>query len=120
MAKKSKWNIFVGLAICILLLIILEESISVNKVVAPITKSEQQNAISIAELYLAQDLHIAEYKIFVGKTGKYFYTDQGRKKVIEVTFSFGDKTISALVDVSDNTVVQVSRTQRFGWMTSFD
>lgn len=116
MAKRNRWNIFVGISVLILLGIILEEAITSNKITAPISKLEQEGAIKIAEQFLQSDLsQVQEYKVFVGKTGKYFYFEGGRKKIIEVTFSYGDKSITALVDIDADTVIQVSRTENYDW-----
>ena len=115
--RANRWNVFVGICVLLLLFVILEEALSANKLTARITESDQKKAIEISEHFLQDELSgIQQYKVFTPKTGKYFYPEGIRKKVIEVTFSFGDESITTLVDVSSEKVLQVSRTKEYDWM----
>ena len=114
MKSKNKWKGFVVVCIIILLVVILEQAITTTRLTAHISEREQQKAIDLSENFLKDDLNVEQYKVFVGKTGKYLYLDDGtRKKVIEVTFTYGNRSLTTLVDVSSDKIVQVSRTVKY-------
>lgn len=115
----DKWKVF---ALVMISLLIIAAGIRVVYVEThQFTLNEEQNALVIkaAENGLKDEIGGKDYNITVANSGGVISTSYGEKKVAFVVYTYGNTTISALVDIETGEIVKKSRVEYAGWMTEY-
>ncbi len=87
--------------------------------VAPLNDSQKSFAINAAMEELKDDIGNNDYNVTVQEHASVISTMNGDKKVVRVFFTKGNTTLTALVDMGTGNVVEKTRIETSGWMTSY-
>lgn len=111
MNDKKKFAVkFCIVIILIFFLLLIMTILYYNNKIASITKEEQNLAIEVSSLNLAERLSQEEkYGVYVGSTGRFEKKNNERIKIIDVVYFFKDDKIKASVDVDNREVVSVTK-----------
>ena len=101
------------LAISILFfMIILTELVYNYATIASITKQQQNMAIEISSLTLADELSsVPEYSVYVAATGHFKKIGHEKITTIDVVYLFPAYQLQAVVDIDHKKIIEVVRTQ---------
>ncbi len=86
---------------------------------APLNDIQKSFAINAAREGLKDDIGDTDYNVTVQEHISIMSTPNGDKKVVRVFFTKGNTTLTALVDMDTGNVVEKTRIETSGWMTSY-
>jgi len=83
--------------------------------------SEKQKTFAVNSSMdaLKNEMGSNSYNITVQDHGRIISTANGDKKVVRVVFTYGNLTLTALVDMDTGSVVEKSTVEHSGWMTEY-
>ncbi len=86
---------------------------------APLNNSQKSFAINAAREELKDEIGNNDYNITVQEHASIISTANADKKVVRVIFTKGNTTLTALIDMDTGNVVEKTRIETSGWMTSY-
>jgi hypothetical protein len=112
----NTWKKFALVMLALLVIVAGIRFIYVEKHIFKLGEDQKLFAINSASNWLRDEIQGNNYNITVHDWGWIVSTASGDKKVVQVIFTGGNVTLTALVDMDTGDVVEKTRMESLGWM----
>lgn len=113
------WKAFALVMIVLLIIVVGIRYAYVETHLVPLNDEQRAFAIDAARAGLKDEIEGIDFNVTAADRGRIMSTVYGEKKVVLVVFTYGNTTLSALVDLDTGGVVRKSRVEYGGWMTDY-
>jgi hypothetical protein len=115
----NRWKTFALVMMCLLVVAVGFRFTSLEEHSFSVNEEEKLNAINAVKIGLKDEIGIDNYNITVQDRGRIISTVNGDKKVLHVVLTRENITLTALVDMENENVVEKSKIESSGWMAEY-
>jgi len=115
----NTWKKFALLMIALLIIVAGIRFAYVETHTFKLEEEQKAFAEKAAVIGLSSEMESKDHNVSVSDQGWIISTSSGDRKVVPVVLTYGNTTLSALVDMETGDVVRKSKVEYSGWMTEY-